>query len=224
MAEYRLGAYNQSQSTVRQLFNKDWIIKGLIVLLCFIVQNVIFASFTSKNHAKINIFLQPRPIIPLNFQSPRRALAKGEKNELIRISATGIKKPTESGKGLFQSANLPSGYLDSNQGPPAPKAGALTGLRYTPNAMPHAAKARQSYEKEVTIVSLWEYFFKKGFCIRQKQVHSNLPKPSVERPFAKNNRKKLRHSQKIPIFVGWIIPQNEKRRRRTWWTERGFYR
>ena len=25
-----------------------------------------------------------------------------------------------------------SGYLDSNQGPPAPKAGALTGLRYTP--------------------------------------------------------------------------------------------
>ncbi len=26
-----------------------------------------------------------------------------------------------------------SGYLDSNQGPPAPKAGALTGLRYTPN-------------------------------------------------------------------------------------------
>ncbi len=27
---------------------------------------------------------------------------------------------------------LSSGYLDSNQGPPAPKAGALTGLRYTP--------------------------------------------------------------------------------------------
>ena len=25
-----------------------------------------------------------------------------------------------------------SGYLDSNQGLPAPKAGALTGLRYTP--------------------------------------------------------------------------------------------
>jgi hypothetical protein len=25
-----------------------------------------------------------------------------------------------------------SGYLDSNQGPPAPKAGALAGLRYTP--------------------------------------------------------------------------------------------
>ena len=28
-----------------------------------------------------------------------------------------------------------SGYQDSNLGPPAPKAGALTGLRYTPNAV-----------------------------------------------------------------------------------------
>ena len=28
----------------------------------------------------------------------------------------------------------PSGYQDSNLGPPAPKAGALTGLRYTPNS------------------------------------------------------------------------------------------
>ena len=27
-----------------------------------------------------------------------------------------------------------SGYQDSNLGPPAPKAGALTGLRYTPKA------------------------------------------------------------------------------------------
>ena len=29
-----------------------------------------------------------------------------------------------------------SGYQDSNLGPPAPKAGALTGLCYTPNAVP----------------------------------------------------------------------------------------
>ena len=28
-----------------------------------------------------------------------------------------------------------SGYQDSNLGPPAPKAGALTGLRYTPNKL-----------------------------------------------------------------------------------------
>ena len=30
---------------------------------------------------------------------------------------------------------LLSGYQDSNLGPPAPKAGALTGLRYIPNDM-----------------------------------------------------------------------------------------
>ena len=29
-----------------------------------------------------------------------------------------------------------SGYQDSNLGPPAPKAGALTGLRYTPFLLP----------------------------------------------------------------------------------------
>ena len=34
---------------------------------------------------------------------------------------------------LFRSFKL-SGYQDSNLGPPAPKAGALTGLRYTPKA------------------------------------------------------------------------------------------
>ena len=33
-----------------------------------------------------------------------------------------------------------SGYLDSNQGPPAPKAGALTGLRYTPNVVQKAVQ------------------------------------------------------------------------------------
>lgn len=32
----------------------------------------------------------------------------------------------------FISELLLSGYKDSNLGPPAPKAGALTGLRYTP--------------------------------------------------------------------------------------------
>ena len=33
---------------------------------------------------------------------------------------------------LIISAPFQSGYQDSNLGPPAPKAGALTGLRYTP--------------------------------------------------------------------------------------------
>ena len=37
----------------------------------------------------------------------------------------------------FLSFSILSGYLDSNQGPPAPKAGALTGLRYTPKALKH---------------------------------------------------------------------------------------
>ena len=32
----------------------------------------------------------------------------------------------------YQCFFLVSGYQDSNLGPPAPKAGALTGLRYTP--------------------------------------------------------------------------------------------
>ena len=33
--------------------------------------------------------------------------------------------------------SLLSGYQDSNLGPPAPKAGALTGLRYTPMLLPY---------------------------------------------------------------------------------------
>ncbi len=37
-----------------------------------------------------------------------------------------------------------SGYQDSNLGPPAPKAGALTGLRYTPKAIGFP-KAMQRY-------------------------------------------------------------------------------
>ena len=41
-----------------------------------------------------------------------------------------IKKERENNRFLF----LLSGYQDSNLGPPAPKAGALTGLRYTPKA------------------------------------------------------------------------------------------
>ena len=32
----------------------------------------------------------------------------------------------------YKSKPYKSGYQDSNLGPPAPKAGALTGLRYTP--------------------------------------------------------------------------------------------
>ena len=39
-----------------------------------------------------------------------------------------------------------SGYQDSNLGPPAPKAGALTGLRYTPYFLKSDAKVRLLFE------------------------------------------------------------------------------
>ncbi len=45
---------------------------------------------------------------------------------------------------LIASAYILSGYQDSNLGPPAPKAGALTGLRYTPKAIVFP-KAMQRY-------------------------------------------------------------------------------
>ena len=40
----------------------------------------------------------------------------------------------ETKKGVTIVTPFLSGYQDSNLGPPAPKAGALTGLRYTPIA------------------------------------------------------------------------------------------
>ena len=39
----------------------------------------------------------------------------------------------ENKKGVTFVTPFSSGYQDSNLGPPAPKAGALTGLRYIPN-------------------------------------------------------------------------------------------
>ena len=45
---------------------------------------------------------------------------------------------------IFSNLTSLSGYQDSNLGPPAPKAGALTGLRYTPNAV-FLKKAMQRY-------------------------------------------------------------------------------
>ena len=50
-----------------------------------------------------------------------------------------------------------SGYQDSNLGPPAPKAGALTGLRYTPKAL--FSKAMQRYN----FFLCWQVFLLK-FC------------------------------------------------------------
>ena len=60
-----------------------------------------------------------------------------------------------------------SGYQDSNLGPPAPKAGALTGLRYTPNYLkicflPHFIAEREGFEPSVQFypyVSLANWWF-----------------------------------------------------------------
>ena len=45
-----------------------------------------------------------------------------------------IYRYTQKKKNNFHCSSL-SGYQDSNLGPPAPKAGALTGLRYIPIAL-----------------------------------------------------------------------------------------
>ena len=50
----------------------------------------------------------------------------------IETAATRYKKTFQSSLKGFTPL---SGYQDSNLGPPAPKAGALTGLRYTPNTL-----------------------------------------------------------------------------------------
>ncbi len=47
------------------------------------------------------------------------------------LNHTEINKKEEAN--LLNFLFFVSGYQDSNLGPPAPKAGALTGLRYTPN-------------------------------------------------------------------------------------------
>ena len=58
-------------------------------------------------------------------------------NTYIRFLSENKKRgPTFTSQCLFRHQTVThyqlSGYLDSNQGLPAPKAGALTGLRYTP--------------------------------------------------------------------------------------------
>ena len=52
-----------------------------------------------------------------------------------------------------------SGYQDSNLGPPAPKAGALTGLRYTPKAFLEKRCKVKTYFSYMQVFS--HFFFKK---------------------------------------------------------------
>ena len=53
-----------------------------------------------------------------------------------------------------------SGYQDSNLGPPAPKAGALTGLRYIPIAMYERcfSKAMQRYGLFLNLQTFRNFF------------------------------------------------------------------
>ena len=67
------------------------------------------------------------------------------KEQCNRYSRIGLADESKSLMRIVESANqtahrleettrpIKSGYQDSNLGPPAPKAGALTGLRYTPS-------------------------------------------------------------------------------------------
>ena len=69
----------------------------------------------------------PRQERPRSADHPERPEAAGKKKETDR----------------FLSLSLVSGRLDSNQRPPTPEAGALTGLRYTPNKDPYHLKSAQ---------------------------------------------------------------------------------
>ena len=65
---------------------------------------------------------------------------------------------------------LLSGYQDSNLGPPAPKAGALTGLRYTPKAF---FQKRCKGKTLFSIVQIIFHFFSKK--LREKKFTSPFP-------------------------------------------------
>ena len=67
-----------------------------------------------------------------------------------------------------------SGYQDSNLGPPAPKAGALTGLRYTPIVLSFSLFAVQRY-----YIFLIPQQFAAAFCYL---VHFSPPAGAVS-PF-----------------------------------------
>ena len=55
-----------------------------------------------------------------------------------------------------------SGRRDSNPRPPAPKAGALTGLRYAPCISLMRCKGRHNFETDKQNDS---FFYKKAFCL-----------------------------------------------------------
>ena len=66
--------------------------------------------------------------------------------------------------------NSLSGYLDSNQGPPAPKAGALTGLRYTPKIRAtNGTRTRNIYHGRVA-------FYQLNYCRILRKLGDSNPR------------------------------------------------
>ena len=63
-----------------------------------------------------------------------------------------------------------SGYQDSNLGPPAPKAGALTGLRYTPKA---SLEKRCKGKTNFSFMQTFLHFFSKK--LREKKFTFPFP-------------------------------------------------
>ena len=63
-----------------------------------------------------------------------------------------------------------SGYQDSNLGPPAPKAGALTGLRYTPNDKFIGLLTFSRKRCKGTTIFLTTKTFQRKFYIKIKKI------------------------------------------------------
>ena len=92
----------------------------MIFFILFILENCTFGFANYIVYSKKNVFyLKIRTIVLITIVDYPLDLRVGHK------------------KGKQLNTNhfpfIKSGYQDSNLGPPAPKAGALTGLRYTPS-------------------------------------------------------------------------------------------
>jgi hypothetical protein len=62
----------------------------------------------------------------------RTRIQGGENSPRSTVSATGPRGYWKTGRAAHQGGSSRSGRPDLNRGPPAPEAGALTGLRYAP--------------------------------------------------------------------------------------------
>ena len=92
---------------------------------------------------KIRIFAEKRRVLKEKGENRRTFFVylfrvKGRRILRDVFSYRYKKQEIDKTKKLLSISLSPSGYQDSNLGPPAPKAGALTGLRYTPRFFSNA--------------------------------------------------------------------------------------